>query len=138
MYHVVKRDGKVAEFNVRKISDAITKAFEAQNKQYHPSTIDMLALRVTSEFEPLINAERGDNVFGNLSPAKVEEIIEKCKANGHDIIIDSPIDQSATICDINGHARSVSLKAGRNVIPTRATGVHIVRVGNATAKLFIK
>jgi hypothetical protein len=59
-------------------------------------------------------------------------------AQGQDIIIDSPIDQSATICDINGHARSVSLKAGRNVIPTRATGVHIVRVGNATAKLFIK
>jgi len=36
MYHVVKRDGKVAEFNIRKISDAITKAFEAQGRQYHP------------------------------------------------------------------------------------------------------
>ena len=54
MYRVVKRDGKVAEFDIRKISAAITKAFEAQNKQYHPGVMDMLALRVTSDFEEKI------------------------------------------------------------------------------------
>ena len=54
MYQVVKRDGKVTEFDIRKISAAITKAFEAQNKQYHPGVMDMLALRVTSDFEPKI------------------------------------------------------------------------------------
>ena len=54
MYQVVKRDGKVAEFDIRKISAAITKAFEAQGKQYHPTVMDMLALRVTSDFEPKI------------------------------------------------------------------------------------
>ena len=32
MYQVKKRDGKVAEFNLVKISEAIRKAFEAQDK----------------------------------------------------------------------------------------------------------
>ncbi|MEG0590914.1 MAG: anaerobic ribonucleoside-triphosphate reductase, partial [Lachnospiraceae bacterium] len=54
MYQVTKRDGKIAEFNLSKISAAITKAFEAQNRQYHPSVIDMLALKVTADFEPKI------------------------------------------------------------------------------------
>ena len=54
MYQVVKRDGKVADFNITKISEAIKKAFESQEKQYHPSTIDFLALKVTADFEPKI------------------------------------------------------------------------------------
>ena len=54
MYQVIKRDGSIAEFNISKISNAITKAFEAVNRQYHPSIIDMLSLRVTSEFESKI------------------------------------------------------------------------------------
>ena len=51
MYKVVKRDGMITEFDISKISLAITKAFEAQQKQYHSSVIDMLALRVTADFE---------------------------------------------------------------------------------------
>lgn len=54
MYQVVKRDGKVTDFDLTKVSAAITKAFEAQDKQYHPSIIDMLALKVTADFEPKI------------------------------------------------------------------------------------
>ncbi len=54
MYQVIKRDGKIAEFDLSKISAAITKAFEAQNKQYNPNIIDLLALRVTADFEPKI------------------------------------------------------------------------------------
>ena len=54
MYQVLKRDGKVAEFDISKIVEAITKAFEAENKQYNPSTIDFLALKVTSNFESKI------------------------------------------------------------------------------------
>ncbi len=54
MYRVSKRDGVVVDFNVSKISAAIEKAFVACNKQYHPSVIDMLALRVTSDFEAKI------------------------------------------------------------------------------------
>ena len=57
MYQVVKRDGKVAEFNIQKIGDAIRKAFDSQEKQYHPSTIDFLALKVTADFEPKVENE---------------------------------------------------------------------------------
>ena len=54
MYQVVKRDGKIAEFDINKIAEAIKKAFESQEKQYHPSTIDFLALKVTADFESKI------------------------------------------------------------------------------------
>ncbi len=50
MYQVKKRDGKIAEFNLAKISAAITKAFEAQEMDTHPDIIDMLALKVTADF----------------------------------------------------------------------------------------
>ncbi|MDD4077148.1 MAG: ribonucleoside triphosphate reductase [Bacilli bacterium] len=54
MYRVVKRDGKVVDFDIVKIANAIRKAFEAKEKQYHNSVIDFLALRVTSNFEPKV------------------------------------------------------------------------------------
>lgn len=54
MYKVVKRDGAVAEFDIKKIAAAIAKAFDAQQRQYHQTVIDMLALRVTSQFEPKV------------------------------------------------------------------------------------
>ncbi|MBQ1466024.1 MAG: ribonucleoside triphosphate reductase, partial [Eubacteriaceae bacterium] len=54
MYQVLKRDGKVVDFEIGKISAAITKAFDSLEKQYHPSVIDMLALRVTADFEDKI------------------------------------------------------------------------------------
>ena len=54
MYQVVKRDGNVTDFNLSKISVAITKAFEATNKQYNPDTIDFLALKVTADYQSKI------------------------------------------------------------------------------------
>ena len=54
MYQVTKRDGQVVDFEISKISDAITKAFVAIEKQYHPTIIDLIALHVTSDFEPKI------------------------------------------------------------------------------------
>ena len=44
MYQVQKRDGKVVDFSIVKISDAIKKAFEAQEKEYNQDVIDFLAL----------------------------------------------------------------------------------------------
>jgi len=55
MYQVVKRDGKVCDFNISKISVAITKAFEAQGKQFTPDIIDLLALKVTADYEAKIH-----------------------------------------------------------------------------------
>ena len=54
MYKVLKRDGTVAEFDIAKISKAITKAFDAVGINYHPTVIDLLALKVTSDFAPEI------------------------------------------------------------------------------------
>ena len=54
MYQVIKRDGKLADFNISKISVAITMAFEATNKHYTPDIIDFLALKVTSDFQDKI------------------------------------------------------------------------------------
>jgi len=54
MYKVLKRDGKIVDFNLQKISDAIKLAFEAQEKQFNQNIIDFLALKVTAEFEPKI------------------------------------------------------------------------------------
>ena len=54
MYTVLKRDGKIVDFNLNKISEAITMAFEAQEKDYNPNIIDFLALKVTADFEPKI------------------------------------------------------------------------------------
>ena len=62
MYRVMKRDGQVAEFTLSKIGVAIEKAFKAQEKEYNQDIIDLLALKVTADFEPkikdsLINVE---------------------------------------------------------------------------------
>ncbi|MCI8332361.1 MAG: ribonucleoside triphosphate reductase [Clostridiales bacterium] len=51
MYQVVKRDGKIVDFNISKISAAITKAFESQKKQFNPDIIDLLSLKVTADYE---------------------------------------------------------------------------------------
>ncbi len=50
MYQVVKRDGKITDFNISKISAAITKAFEAQQKPFNPDIVDLLALKVTADY----------------------------------------------------------------------------------------
>ena len=57
MYKILKRDGKVVDFNMAKISDAITLAFEACEKQFNDDIIDFLALKVTADFEPKIEDE---------------------------------------------------------------------------------
>lgn len=54
MYKVVKRDGTTAEFDIAKISAALHKAFDAQGKNSHPTIIDLLALKVTADFDPKI------------------------------------------------------------------------------------
>ena len=51
MYKVVKRDGEIREFDISKISGAIKKAFDAQNMQYNDDVIDLLALRVTADYQ---------------------------------------------------------------------------------------
>ncbi|MBO4449803.1 MAG: ribonucleoside triphosphate reductase [Clostridiales bacterium] len=51
MYSIIKRDGKVVEFDLSKISGAIEKAFVAQKREYNQQIIDMLALNAVSDSE---------------------------------------------------------------------------------------
>ena len=70
MYEVMKRDGKTVEFSIGKISAAITKAFEATGKQYHPSVIELLALHVTSDFDSKIKD-------GKIAVEDIQDSVEK-------------------------------------------------------------
>lgn len=54
MIKVIKRDGQIAEFDLKKISEAITKAFIATEAFYTDEIINLLALRVTSNFQKKI------------------------------------------------------------------------------------
>ncbi len=55
MYRVLKRDGKIVDFKLQKIKNAIKSAFEAQDTNYNDDIIDFIALKVTANFEPKIN-----------------------------------------------------------------------------------
>ena len=50
MLQVRKRDGSVKEFSIGKIQSPIEKAFLAEHKYYNQDIINMLALRVTADF----------------------------------------------------------------------------------------
>lgn len=69
MISVIKRDGEIAEFNLRKISDAISKAFNATNKLYNEDIINLLSLRVTSDFQ-----EKVDN--GQIHVEAIQDSVE--------------------------------------------------------------
>ena len=70
MINVVKRDGEVADFNLSKISDAITKAFKATNKSYNDEIINLLALRVTSDFQESIKE-------GTVTVEDIQDSVER-------------------------------------------------------------
>ena len=97
---------------------------------------------------PDSGSEEGNNEFMNgglletslNSTTDVNELAMNSKiyAEGLNIIIESPIEQSAVISDISGRARSVNLQAGRNEIPVNASGIYIVRIREKTTKLMLK
>ncbi len=69
MYGVVKRDGKLAAFDIKKISTAISQAFDACDRQYNDDIIDFLALKVTAEFEPQIKDSK-------IEVEKIQDCVE--------------------------------------------------------------
>ena len=69
MFKVIKRDGQVADFNLSKINDAIMKAFSACEKQYTNEIIDLLALRVTADFQSKVKD-------GQISVEDIQDSVE--------------------------------------------------------------
>lgn len=60
-YQVKKRSGEIVGFDIKKIEVAITKAFTACEKQTDDDVIELLALRVVSDFEKGMK-ETGENI----------------------------------------------------------------------------
>ena len=69
MFDVVKRDGQVAEFNLGKINNAISKAFEATGKEYNDDIIGLLSLRVSADFQNKIKE-------GKISVEDIQDSVE--------------------------------------------------------------
>ena len=59
-------------------------------------------------------------------------------SNGHDIIVESPVDQVVTVCVMAGLAQQVKVVAGYNTSPAPGNGVYIVSARGANAKLMLK
>ena len=70
MYKVLKRDGGTVDFEISKISSAMIKAFDALDKPYHPSVINLLALQVSADFETKIKD-------GLISVEDIQDSVEK-------------------------------------------------------------
>ncbi len=76
MYNkVMKRDGKVVDFDISKIADAIRKAFEATDTEYNDSVIDFLALKTTAEFQPKIKN-------GTIAVEDIQDSVETVLSRG--------------------------------------------------------
>ena len=69
MINVLKRDGEVAEFNLQKIGDAISKAFTATQNIFNEDIINLLALRVTSDFQSKVKD-------GTISVEDIQDSVE--------------------------------------------------------------
>ena len=87
MYQIVKRDGRLDDFDITKISAAITKAFIAQNRNYHPEVIDFLALKVTAAFEPKIK----DN---KVAIEDVQDSVEKVLVQEKKLDFDALVEEA--------------------------------------------
>lgn len=70
MFQVIKRDGAKAEFILTKINDVIMKAFTATQREYTNDIIDLLALRVTADFQPRLQD-------GAISVEDIQDSVER-------------------------------------------------------------
>ena len=70
MYQVIKRDGRRVDFDLNRIANAITRAFDAAEIPYNRDIINLLALQVTADYAGKIKS----NVIG------VEDIQDSVEA----------------------------------------------------------
>ena len=70
MYRVKKRDGKIVRFDIKKISEAMEKAFDSVDRESCDSILDMLALKVCADFEDKIHD-------GIIEVENIQDSVEK-------------------------------------------------------------
>ena len=99
-------------------------------------TVDGIEM-VTADFQTLFLDNFAMNVNGVTA---VNEIAAATRiySDGHDIIVESPVDQVVTVSDIAGRAQQVKVIAGYNVIPNPGDGIYVVGARGKTAKLMLK
>lgn len=69
MIQVVKRDGETAEFCLKKITEAIKKAFRATGNEFNDEILELLSLRVTADFQPRMKD-------GSISVEEIQDSVE--------------------------------------------------------------
>lgn len=80
MIQVMKRDGAKVDFTLSKINDVIMKAFNATQMEYNNDIVDLLALRVTADFQSKVKdgavyvEDIQDSVEKVLGQAGYEEV----------------------------------------------------------------
>ena len=74
VFQVIKREGEVTDFTLTKISDAIMKAFNATDVQYNNDVVDLLALRVTADFQSKV---KDDGIHVEDIQDSVEKVLEQ-------------------------------------------------------------
>ena len=74
MFQVIKREGEVTDFTLTKISDAIMEAFNATDVQYNNDVVDLLALRVTADFQGKV---KDDGIHVEDIQDSVEKVLEQ-------------------------------------------------------------
>ena len=70
MFQVIKRDGQTADFVLTKINEVIMKAFNATQMQYNNDIVDLLALRVTADFQDKVKD-------GQIHVEDIQDSVEK-------------------------------------------------------------
>lgn len=70
MYQVKKRDGRIVDFDISKISGAIEKAFKATETAYTEEVIDLLSLRVTARFQPYLKDDK-------IGVEEIQDLVEE-------------------------------------------------------------
>lgn len=74
MFEVVKRDGKVADFNLGKITTAVEQAFKATEMQYDNDILSLLSLRVSADFQKKIKENK---IYVEDIQDSVEHVLEQ-------------------------------------------------------------
>lgn len=69
MIYVIKRDGEKNTFQLEKITEAIRKALKATGKEYNPEILDLLSLRVTSDFQNKLD-------HGTITVEQIQDSVE--------------------------------------------------------------
>ncbi|MBO5336220.1 MAG: ribonucleoside triphosphate reductase [Lachnospiraceae bacterium] len=70
MFQVIKRDGSRTDFTLTKINDVIMKAFNATEMTYNNDIVDLLALRVTADFQSKL-------VEGEIHVEDIQDSVER-------------------------------------------------------------